>query len=122
MQMCYGSIGMGWDLTMFKPLGEKIKDLPSDLSKLELVGHSSVSTLDQDLSSIGDNFRGQLSDYYFTNPLNFFQMGFFLIATGTFTAPAGKHIICTNSQDGSQLYLDGKLLVDNGGLHNPKKV
>ncbi len=101
--------------------GDQIKAFLSDFSRLETVGHTNVQTLNHNLNSIGDEFLADLGSYYL-NPLNLFQMGFVLIATCIMTAPPGKHTICTTSQDGSQLYLDGKLLVDNGGLHGRKKV
>ena len=49
-------------------------------------------------------------------------MGFAMVATGTMTVSAGKYTLCTTSQDGSRLYVDGTLVVDNGGLHAPKQV
>ncbi len=35
---------------------------------------------------------------------------------------AGTYTFCTNSDDGTDLKIDGELVVDNGGLHPTKKM
>jgi len=41
---------------------------------------------------------------------------------GTFTAKGGKYTFFLESSDGSKLYIDDKLVVDNDGRHTPKRV
>ena len=42
--------------------------------------------------------------------------------TGVLQVPkAGKYMFYTESDDGSRLLIDGKLVVDNGGLHVPEE-
>ena len=47
---------------------------------------------------------------------------FALVATSTITFGAGSHRFCITSDDGSWLYVDGALLVDNRGIHGPTTV
>ncbi len=47
---------------------------------------------------------------------------FALAATSTIDIGAGSHRFCTTSDDGSWLYVDGALVVDNHGLHGPTTV
>lgn len=43
--------------------------------------------------------------------------------SGTITAAiAGEYVFYTNSDDGSQLFVDGQLVVDNDGLHGPRTI
>ncbi len=42
---------------------------------------------------------------------------FALIATSNIAVSAGYHEFCTNSDDGSSLFVDSRLLVNNQGLH-----
>ena len=48
--------------------------------------------------------------------------GLALVATGAVDVPAGRHTLCTNSDGGSWLYLDGALLVDNPKPSNQTQV
>jgi hypothetical protein len=43
---------------------------------------------------------------------------FALIATSSIAVSAGYHRFCINSDDGSSLFVDSRLLVDNQGLHS----
>ena len=97
----------GWDVTTYA--GTSITDFPTDLSKLRTVGHAHVQTLNYQ-NDFANDIPGTPSD------------DFALVAKGSITLDAGEHIFCTTSDDGSWLYLDGTLLVNNGGLHGPKKV
>jgi hypothetical protein len=99
--------------------GGDIKDFPSDFTDLRTIGHAHIQTLNHDLNAITDTFQYDLS---YSKPLDIYLMGFALVATGTMTVSAGKYTLCTKSQDGSRLYVDGALIVDNGGIHTPKQV
>lgn len=49
-------------------------------------------------------------------------INFYARWTGILQVPkAGKYMFYTESDDGSRLYVDGKLVVDNGGLHIPEE-
>jgi hypothetical protein len=47
---------------------------------------------------------------------------FALTASSTIAVGAGSHRFCASSNDGSWLYVDGVLVVDNGGRHGRKTV
>ena len=44
---------------------------------------------------------------------------FALVATSAIAVSAGNHQFCANSDDGSWLYVDGSLLINNQGTHSP---
>lgn len=47
---------------------------------------------------------------------------FFLRTAGIFSAPkAGRYKFLLKSDDGSRLYIDQNLIIDNGGIHPPEK-
>jgi hypothetical protein len=95
--------GSGWDVTTYAKLSGSLDDFPSDLSQLMTVGHAHVQTL-----NYHDDFAKDIAGTPHDN--------FALVATGAVTLTAGEHTFCTASDDGSWLYLDGALLVNNGGL------
>ncbi len=43
---------------------------------------------------------------------------FALIANSIISLSAGNHQFCTNSDDGSWLYVDGSILINNQGIHS----
>ena len=47
---------------------------------------------------------------------------FALIATSLIFVGAGSHQFCTTSDDGSWLYVDSVLVVDNSGIHDTRSV
>jgi len=49
-------------------------------------------------------------------------LNFFVRWTGVLRVPKdGRYMFYTESDDGSRVFLDGKLTVDNGGLHMPEE-
>jgi hypothetical protein len=52
-----------------------------------------------------------------TNRLEFYAIQY----DGSFTARGGKYTFGLESDDGSKLYIDDKLVVDNDGRHLPQK-
>ena len=96
--------GSGWDVTTYAKLSGRLEDFPSDLSQLKTVGHAHVQTL---------NYHNDFDKDVAGTPHD----NFALVATGAITLTAGEHTFCTSSDDGSWLYLDGTLVVNNGGLH-----
>jgi hypothetical protein len=105
----FANSGSGWDVTTYALVGGSLQDFPSDLSKLNTVGHAHVQTL-----NYHDDFANDIPGTPDEN--------FALVATGAITLSPGEHTFCTASDDGSWLYLDGALLVNNGGLHGTVKV
>ena len=101
--------GSGWDVITYALLEGTLSDFPSDLAALHTVGHAHVQTLDYH-NDFARDIPGTPDD------------NFALVATGAVTLAAGQHTFCTTSDDGSRLYLDGTLLVNNGGLHGPVQV
>jgi len=99
----------GWDLITYAGKPGTVTDFPSDLSKLRTVGHKHVQTL---------NYHNDFANDIPGTPADDIAA----VATGSITLSAGPHTFCTVSDDGSWLYLDGALLVNNGGLHGPRKV
>ncbi len=47
---------------------------------------------------------------------------FAFVATSDIAISAGLHEFCTTSDDGSWLFVDGSLLINNGGVHPPFAV
>ena len=101
--------GSGWDVTTYAKLSRSLEAFPSNLGELNTVGHAHVQTL-----NYHDDFANDIPGTPHDN--------FALVATGAITLSPGEHTFCTASDDGSWLYLDGTLLVNNGGLHGPTEV
>ncbi len=90
--------------------GHALSTMP-DVQTLTLVGQSYVPTIDfygEDKFQLA--IPGTPGDYFATT----FQ-GRFVVQT------AGIYTFCTNSDDGSDLTIDGLLIVDNGGLHGTQR-
>jgi mannan endo-1,4-beta-mannosidase len=52
-----------------------------------------------------------------------FKEHFYVRWAGLLRAPKdGVYSLYTTSDDGSRLWIDGKLIVDNGGVHGPEQV
>ncbi len=47
---------------------------------------------------------------------------FALLATCTISLASGSHRFCTNSDDGSWLYVDDNLIIDSPGIHGANSV
>ena len=101
--------GSGWDVTTYAKLSGSLQDFPTNLEELNTVGHAHVQTL---------NYHNDFANDIPGTPAD----NFALVATGAITLDSGEHTFCTASDDGSWLYLDGTLLVNNGGLHGTVKV
>ena len=91
-------------------VGRWLSTMP-DVQGLTLVGQTYVPVI----NFLGeDKFQaaipGTPGDYFATT----FQGRISVSTAGTYT-------FCTNSDDGSDLTIDGSLVVDNGGLHGTTK-
>jgi hypothetical protein len=100
----------GWDVTVYTPTSTSgFQDFPWNSSARRAVSHANVPIL-----SYSDNFTlhfpGTPDD------------DFALTATSTVSAEAGHRQFCTSSDDGSWLYVDGGLLINNQGLHASQTV
>jgi hypothetical protein len=100
--------GPEWNVTTYTPtLRGKFFSFPWDPSARHVVGNAIISYL-----SYHDNF----AEAFPGTPAD----NFALSATGNITVSAGYHRFCTTSLDGSELFVDGRLLfrVDNNNYWN----
>jgi hypothetical protein len=82
-----------------------------DVKTLTLVGQTFVSKIDfYGEDKFQQAIPGTPEDSFATT----FQGRFTVQTAGTYT-------FCTNSDDGSDLTIDGALVVDNGGLHGTRR-
>lgn len=92
----------------------EISTMP-DVSTLPIIGTAYVSTIDFQSEWGAGYFRAVVPG----TPDNLFAATW----TGSFRiSTAGNYMLCTNSDDGSTLSIDGTLVVDNGGLHAPLQM
>jgi hypothetical protein len=99
----------GWVVKVYK--GPKGMDSVPRIKGLMLIGEGKTDKI-----NIVDHngFRKLVSDTPNDN--------FVWVTSGTLrVATAGKYKVCTKSDDGSFLYMDGEEVVDNDGLHGPEQ-
>jgi len=89
---------------------EALQDMPK-LSWLEFVGQEIVPSID---FRNADDFRQYVGNMPDNNVAGVFYGKSKIISKGVYT-------FCTSSDDGSTLSVDGKPLVDNGGLHGNRE-
>ncbi len=71
-----------------------------------------------DFSKLKPKKEGKLPNGRFDISKRDRNEGFGFVFTGDFTCPVdGEYLFATTSDDGSQLLIDGKMVVDNDGLH-----
>jgi hypothetical protein len=100
----------GWKMKVYRGPENMVK-MPESYSGFPLLGEAVVDTVD--LQSIGA-FRQIVKD---TPDANFAW-----VFGGTLMIEkAGSYSLCTKSDDGSLLYVNDELLVDNDGLHGPEQ-
>ncbi len=101
----------GWDVTVYVPTpSNSFQDFPSDPSARQTFSRSIVPYPYLSDLDFAKTFPGIPADQ------------FALTATSTIAVGAGSHRFCTTSDDGSWLYVDDVLVVDNGGFHGAKTV
>jgi hypothetical protein len=108
---CAASIGRAYAEDMVPGLvgeyfniGEELSDYPNVADK-----KATVKKVDKTV-----NFDSTEEGFNGTNLVD----QFYIRWTGTIKAPKdGKYKFYTESDDGSRLFIDGKQVVDNGGLH-----
>ncbi len=95
------------------PTSGSFSDFPSNPSARRVVSQAFVPAL---------NYYNNFAKDFPGTPPGTPNDDFALVATVTFTVDAGNHRFCTTSDDGSWLYIDGNLVVNNGGQHGDKSV
>jgi hypothetical protein len=100
----------GWKMKVYQGPAD-MKKMPESYAGYPLLGEAVVNTVD--LQNIAA-FRSQVKN---TPDANFAW-----VLGGTLTIDkAGKYTLCTKSDDGSFLYVNDNLLVNNDGLHGPEQ-
>jgi hypothetical protein len=96
----------GWNVTVFVPTSMGgFSDFPWDPSARQVVSNANVPYLSYH-DDFAKDFPGTPAD------------DFALIATSNIAVSAGYRRFCTNSADGSWLFVDSRLLVIHQGLHS----
>jgi hypothetical protein len=95
-------------MRVYKARGE-ISAMP-DIAFLSYVGETYVTTINFPAGKDAQAWRSFIRD----TPDNYFAATW----TGSITVKgAGQYTFCTSSDDGSSLWVDGSLVVNNGGVH-----
>jgi hypothetical protein len=93
-------------------LPEDTEQLP-DFTKLKAVGTIYADRIDITERHFEEGFPGV------TDRIEWFGVQY----SGKFgIKESGEYIFYLNSDDGSKLYIDGKLVIDNDGIHSPTEV
>jgi hypothetical protein len=93
-------------VTVYAPTSMgRFSDFPWDPSVRKVVSNANVTILSYH-NNVAEDFPGTPAE------------DFALIATSNIAVKAGEHVFCTTSQDGSWLYVDGRLLVINYDYRN----
>ena len=104
-----GSGFLGWDVTLYVPTTGGFNDFPWNPSARRVVAQAFVPAL---------NYRNNFANDFPGTPRDDFA----LEANGAIIVDSGSHQFCTTSDDGSWLYIDGDLLLNNEGMHAEKTV
>ncbi len=99
-----------WSMNTYSSGNRPLYSMP-DVKTLTFVGQTYVPSISFDTESkFQKAIPGTPADRFATT----FQ-GRFVVQT------AGAYTFCTSSDDGSDLTIDGSLVVDNGGLHGTER-
>jgi hypothetical protein len=92
------------------PISGVFENFPSDPSTRRAVSSATVPLL---------SFQNNFAKDFPNTPDDDFAL---MATTRAIVVAAGNYRFCTTSDDGSWLYIDGSLVIDNGGLHGASTV